>query len=208
MSNPTGSNPTGSNPTRRDLLIAFGATGVISPLLAQHVHEAVSAVKSLDPGPNYKAKYLNAHEYATLRKLSDFIIPADDHSKGAIDAGAAEFIDFLCSRNENMAQTYTGGLGWMDQAMQHRYQQTFLSASREQQTALLDEISYRKNETPANAAGVKFFSWCRGMVIDAFYTSPVGIEDVGFVGNMVLGSFSVPDEALQYALKRSPFANS
>jgi gluconate 2-dehydrogenase gamma chain len=197
-----------SNPTRRDVLIAFGATGVVTPLLAQHVHEAMSEAKSLDPGPNYHPKYLNAHEYATLRKLSDFIIPADDRSKGALDAGAAEFIDFLCSRNDRMAETYTGGLAWIDGEMQHRYQQTFLSASREQQTALLDEISFRKNETPANAAGVKFFSWCRGMVIDAFYTSPIGIADLGFEGNKALSSFSVPDASLQYALKRSPFANS
>jgi gluconate 2-dehydrogenase gamma chain len=197
-----------SNPTRRDVLIAFGVTGVVTPLLAQHVHEAVSEVKSLDPGPNYRPKFLTAHEYATLRKLSDFIIPADDHSKGAIDAGAAEFIDFLCSRNEKMAETYTGGLGWIDEATKHRYQQTFISASREQQVALLDEISYRKNQSPANAAGVKFFSWCRGMVIDAFYTSPVGMADIGFIGNTVLSSFSVPDDVLQYALKRSPFANS
>ncbi len=196
-----------SNPTRRDLLVAFGATGVLTPLLAQHVHEAMTEVKSLDPGPNYNPKYLTAHEYATLRKLSDFIIPADEHSKGALDAGAAEFIDFLCRANEKMAQTYTGGLGWIDDEMQRRFGTTFLAASRENQTKLLDEISYRKNKTPANATGVVFFAWCRGMVIDAYYTSPVGIADVGFMGNQVLSSFSVPEEAIRYAISRSPFAN-
>jgi gluconate 2-dehydrogenase gamma chain len=197
-----------SNPTRRDLLIAFGVTGVLTPALAQHVHEALATGKSLDPGPNYKPKYLNAHEYATLRKLSDFIIPPDEQSKGALDAGAAEFIDFLCSRNDKMAQTYTGGIAWIDGEMERRNGKTFLDSPREQQTALLDEISYRKNRTPANAAGVVFFAWCRGMVIDAYYTSPVGIADVGFMGNQVLSSFSVPEEAIQYAIKRSPFANS
>jgi gluconate 2-dehydrogenase gamma chain len=176
-------------------------------LLAQHVHEAVTEVKSLDKGPSYKPKYLNAHEYATLRKLSDLIIPADEHSKGALDAGAAEFIDFLCAANENMAQTYTGGLAWMDEEMQHRFGVAFLNATREQQTKLLDEIAFRKNQIPANAAGVTFFAWCRGMVIDAFYTSPVGIADVGFMGNQVLASFSVPEEAIRYAIDRSPFAN-
>jgi hypothetical protein len=105
-----------------------------------------------------------------------------------------------------MAQTFTGGLAWIDDEMQRRFQQAFLGATREQQTKLLDEISYRKNQTTANAAGVRFFSWCRGMVIDAYYTSPVGMADVGFMGNQVLSSFSVPDEALQYALNRSPFA--
>jgi hypothetical protein len=197
-----------SSPTRRELFVIFGATGVVTPLLAQHVHQAVSEVKSLDPGPNYNPKYLNAHEYATLRKLSDFIIPADEHSKGALDAGAAEFIDLLCRSNERMAQTYTGGLGWIDSEMERRYGTTFLAAKREQQTALLDEIAFRKNKTPANAAGVDFFAWCRGMVVDAYYTSPVGIADVGFMGNQVLSSFSVPDEAVKYAISRSPFANA
>jgi gluconate 2-dehydrogenase gamma chain len=196
-----------SNPTRRDLLIAFGATGLVTPLLAQHVHQAVGEVKSLDPGPNYKPKYLNAHEYGTLRKLSDFIIPADEHSKGALDAGAAEFIDFLCRANEQMAQTYTGGLAWIDDEMQRRSGNTFLAASREEQTKLLEEIAYRKNKTVANATGVTFFAWCRGMVVDAYYTSPVGIADVGFMGNQVLSSFSVPEEAVRYAIERSPFAN-
>jgi hypothetical protein len=196
-----------SNTTRRELLIAFGATGTLTPLLAQHVHQAVGEVKSLDPGPNYKPKYLNAHEYATLRKLSDFIIPADEHSKGALDAGAAEFIDFLCSVNERMAQTYTGGLAWIDDEMQRRFGNTFLASKREEQTKLLDEISYRKNKTAENATGVTFFAWCRGMVIDAYYTSPVGIADVGFMGNQALSSFSVPEEAIRYAINRSPFAN-
>jgi gluconate 2-dehydrogenase gamma chain len=195
------------NPTRRDVLIAFSATGVFTPLLAQHVHVAVTEVKSLDPGPNYKPKYLNAHEYATLRKLSDIIIPADEHAKGALDAGAAEFIDYLCFVNERMAQTYTGGLAWMDDEMQHRFSKSFLGATREEQAKLLDEIAFQKNKTAANAAGVAFFAWCRGMVVDAYYTSPVGMADVGFMGNQVLASFSVPEEAIRYAIDRSPFAN-
>jgi gluconate 2-dehydrogenase gamma chain len=194
------------NTTRRDLLIAFGATGLLTPALAQHVHQAVTEVKSLDPGAAYQPKFLNAHEYQTLRRLSDLIIPADEHSKGALDAGAAEFIDFLCSRNEKMAQIYTGGLAWMDHAMQRHHQAKFIDAKPEEQTALLDLIAFRKNETPELFAGVRFFDWCRKMVMDAYYTSPVGINDIGFMGNQVLGSFSVPQEAVDYAIKRSPFA--
>jgi gluconate 2-dehydrogenase gamma chain len=187
-----------SNLTRRDVLIAFGATGALTPALAQHVHETLAAAKSLDPGASYKTKYLNAHEYQTLRRLAEYMIP------GANDGGTAEFIDFLCSRNEKMAATFTGGLAWMDAEMQRLYAASFVEAKPEQQTALLDVISYRKNRTPTNAPGVSFFSYCRGMVIDGYYTSPVGIKEVGFMGNGVMSSFSVPDEALQYALKRSP----
>ena len=52
--------------------------------------------------------------------------------------------------------------------------------------------------------GVDFFSALRGIVVDAYYTSPVGMADIGYMGNQVLTSFSVPEEAIQYALRRSP----
>ena len=190
------------NQTRRDLLIAFTATGLLTPALAQHVHQAVTEVKSLDPGKKYQPKYLTAHEYESLRHLSELIVP------GASDSGAAEFIDFLSSRNDKMAQIYTGGLAWLDDAATVRYQSKWLDAKPADQTALLDLIAYKKNETSELLPGIRFFAWCRNMVLDAYYTSPVGMKEIGFMGNQVLSTFSVPDEALQYALKRSPFANS
>src|SRR5579871_490110 len=105
-----------SNVSRRDLLKTIGSSvvltaagaGVLPPVLAQHVHSAVMEIKSLDGGANYQPKYLNKHEFATMRRLSDIIIPADQHSKGAIDGGAAEYIDFLCSRSNEFAEIFTG----------------------------------------------------------------------------------------------------
>lgn len=204
-----------SNQTsRRELIQILGASmvlttagaGVVTPAQAQHVHQEVSGIKSLNTNGNYTPKALNAHEYQTLRKLADLIIPADEHSKGALDGGAPEFIDFLCSRNEELAGIFTGGLAWMDQAMLHRGGKTFLDSSAEQQTALLDQIAYRKNASPALNPGIFFFNWAKNMVMDGYYTSPVGFADIGFMGNKVLGSFSVPQEAIDYALQRSPFA--
>src|SRR5436305_6020520 len=138
------SNP---QPSRRELFQILGASmvlttagaGVVSPAAAQHVHEEVAGIKSLDTHGNYTPKALNAHEYQALRKLADQIIPADEHSKGALDGGAPEFIDFLCSRNQDLAQIYTGGLAWMDQAMLKRGGKTFLESTHEQQMALLDQ---------------------------------------------------------------------
>jgi hypothetical protein len=43
-------------------------------------------------------------------------------------------------------------------------------------------------------------------VLDAYYTSPIGIKELGYMGNTAVSEFHVPEEALQYALKRSPFA--
>lgn len=204
-----------SNVTRRDLLKTIGSSmilttagaGVLPPVLAQHVHSAVMEIKSLDGGANYQPKFLNKHEFATMRRLSDMIIPADQHSKGAIDAGAAEYIDFLCSRSPDFAEIFTGGLGWLDTEMQKRYQKAFVDASPEQQAAMLDVIAYRKNQSPELGPGIYFFRWARNVVVDAYYTSPVGIADLGYMGNTAVAQFSVPQEALDYALKRSPFAN-
>lgn len=204
------------NLNRRDLLKTIGSSlilttagvGVLPPILAQHVHQAVLDIKSLDGGPNYEPKYLNKHEFATLRRLSELIIPADAHSKGALDSGAAEYIDFLCSRSTQLADIYTGGLAWLDNTMQKHYQAAFLDAKPADQTAMLDLISYRKNQTPEIAPGITFFRWARNMVVDAYYTSPVGIADLGYMGNTAVAHFSVPQEAIDYAIKRSPFANS
>ena len=201
--------------SRRDALVNIGraivfttaGAGVLPPVLAQHVHEAVGEAKSLDPGGNYQPKFLTSHEYKTLRVLADMIVPADGHSKGALDGGAPEFIDFLCSRSEEMAAIYTGGLAWMDNEMRRRVATPFVDAKLADRTALLDAIAYKKNETPSLAPGIRFFKWARNMVLDAYYTSPVGMKDLGYMGNTAASHFSVPEESLQYALKRSPFNN-
>ncbi len=204
-----------SNVSRRDLLktigssmiLTTGGAGVLPPVLAQHVHSAVMDIKSLDGGPNYEPKYLNKHEFATMRRLSDIIIPADSHSKGAIDAGAAEYIDFLSSRSPEFARIFTGGLGWLDEAMQKRFQSTFVDAKPDQQLAMIDLIAFRKNQSPELGPGIVFFIFARNVVVDAYYTSPVGMADLGYIGNTGMSQFSVPKESLDYALKRSPFAD-
>jgi len=203
-----------TNFSRRDVLKTIGSSmiltgggvGVLPPILAQHVHQAVMDIKSLDGGPNYKPKFSTAHEYATMRRLSDIIIPADEKSKGALDSGAAEYIDFLSSRSPEFAEIFTGGIGWLDAAMQKHHQKTFLAATPEQQTAMCDLIAYRKNASPELNPGIYFFRWARNVVVDAYYTSPVGMAALGFMGNSAMSEFKVPKEAIEYALKHSPFA--
>src|SRR5438445_9926227 len=96
---------------RRDLFRILGTSmvltgagsGVLSPALAQHVHVALADAKSLSGGPNYQPKCFTKHNFQTLKKLADIVIPADANSAGAADAGAAEYIDFLSSRNDDLA---------------------------------------------------------------------------------------------------------
>ena len=104
--------------SRRDLFKILGSSlvltsagsGVLSPALAQHVHAEVAAVKSLSGGPNYIPKGFNAHNFRTLRKLAEIIIP------GADEAGAAEYIDFLASRSPELAAIFaaTWPILWSD----------------------------------------------------------------------------------------------
>ena len=207
--------------SRRDLLRRIGgamsvaAAGAGAPwaLLpaqeAQHVHQAVAEDKAAQKGP-YQPKALTAHEYATLERLSGLILPADEHSPGAVEAGAAAFIDFLCAASDEMLAIYTGGIAWLDDAMRRRAEgkdflgATFLSATAAEQTALLDLIAWRKNQSPELNPGIHFFTWARRMVADAYYTSPIGFKELGYMGNQAMSSFSVPREAVEYVMKRSP----
>jgi len=78
-------------------------------------------------------------------------------------------------------------------------------AQPQQQTELLDLISYRKNGTGELGPGVRFFEWVRKMVVDGFYSSPLGTKDLGYMGNTAVSKFEVPQAAIDYALQRSPF---
>lgn len=195
--------------SRRDLFKIVGASAVfasiVSPAEAQMAHESVAAARSFNGGPNHAPKYFKLHQHRTMRTLGDLIMPADDHSPAASEAGAAEFIDFLCSRNAELAEIFDGGLAWMDDYMRRKYSADFLAAKPAQQTALLD-LAYGEPVSVDVAQGQLFFNWARRMVVDAYYTSPAGVKDLGFVGNVVRSEFSVPNEAVDYAMKRSPFA--
>jgi hypothetical protein len=194
-----------SEVSRRSLLEAIALSFGAAPLTleaAQHVH-GIAAQEKAATG-TYKPKGLNAHEYKTLEKLADFIVPDDEHSRGAVAAGAPEWIDLMASKNPELLAIYTGGIAWLDQAMQRHHETGFVGATREQQTAMLDLIAYRKNESPELGPGIKFFDWARKMVVDAYYTSPIGIKDIGYIGNTALAKFEVPQAAIDYALKRSP----
>ena len=195
-----------SEVSRRDLVkiaVAVAAAGgSIDVASAQHVHQAAADNKVANGGV-YKPKLFNEHEFTTLRRLAELIVPADDASPSALEAGAVEFIDLLASNNDELAAIYTGGIFWLDREMQRRYNATFVAAKPADQTAMLDLIAYRKNAATVGP-GIRFFDWARMMVVDAYYTSKAGIKDIGYMGNKGMAKFEVPQEAIDYALKRSP----
>jgi hypothetical protein len=185
--------------------LSASSAGLATLEAAQHAHNALAEGKEAAEG-EYAVKAFNAHEYKTLQHLSDLILPADEHSPGALAAGAADWIDFMANRSSELREIFTGGIAWLDHDMRRRYGVDFVDAKPDQQTAMLDLIAIQKNAAPENQAGIHFFNWARNLVLDAYYTSPIGIKEVGYMGNTAVSEFHVPDEALQYALKRSPFA--
>lgn len=189
----------------RNLALAVTAASALDEAAAQHVHEMAAESKKSARG-TYRPKALTAHEYATLERLTDLILPAEGSAPGALAAGAAAWIDMLASANAELAAIYTGGLAWLDRAIQRRGAKDFVRASPSEQTALLDRIAYRKNDSPELGPGIRFFDWARRMTVDAFYTSKVGIQVLDYRGNTALTKFEVPVEAIQYAWKKSGYA--
>lgn len=170
------------------LLDAQQATTTPAAAAAAHTAQAVA----------YTPKALAAHEYATLDELAEWIVP------GAKVNGSAQFVDFLCHASDEMQAIFTGGLAWLDNTMRKRADgQDFLHASKDQQKAMLDLIAYRENDSPELGPGIRFFDWARRLVVDAYYTSPQGIKEVGYIGNTAMAKFSVPQEAVDYAMRRS-----
>jgi len=182
--------------SRRDILKSLTATAVAGSVLrvipleaAEYVHRMVNAEKSANE--TYTPKFFSAHAYKTLQSLCNSIIPPDEEAKGAVEAGAPEFIDLLTSENSDYQLALGGGLMWLDNTCIDRYDKPYLDCAHEQQKEILDQIAYRKNaEHDASLGqGVEFFSFLRKLTADGFFTSEIGINYLGYIGNTYVQEF-------------------
>jgi gluconate 2-dehydrogenase gamma chain len=184
--------------TRRDILktLAIGAAGgsvlqIIPAEAAEYVHQVVHKEKAASAAGKYAPRYFPARQYEVLTSLCDSIIPKDDHSGGAVEAGAPEFIDLLTSENEAYQLRLGGGLQWLDSFCIDRYDKAYLECAPEQRKEVLDRIAYRKNakQDPTLSQGVAFFAFLRQLTCDGFYTSKIGVADLRYIGNTSLSEF-------------------
>src|SRR3984885_14126749 len=107
--------------SRRDILKSLTLTAVTGSVLrvipleaAAHAHRMVQAEKMSAEDQAYAPKFFSAHAYETLQALCQTIIPSDDDAKGAIEAGAPEFIDLITSENQDYKLALGGGMMWLD----------------------------------------------------------------------------------------------
>jgi gluconate 2-dehydrogenase gamma chain len=184
--------------SRRDVLkslgmgmIAGGMLNTIPAKAAEYAHHMVMSEKAAAANGVYAPKYFSAHQYKTLQTLCETILPADGDSGGAIEAGAPEFIDLISSENVEYQVKLGGGLMWLDEICIDRYGKVYLESTPEQQKEILDLIAYRKNAKVDSSLsqGIDFFSFLRNMTADGFFTSKIGIEYLGYIGNTYLTEF-------------------
>jgi gluconate 2-dehydrogenase gamma chain len=184
--------------SRRDLLRNLTVGAAVGSVLqmipaeaAAMAHQMVHKEKAANLGGKYAPKYFTPHQYETLTTLCDTIIPKDEKSGGAVEAGAPEFIDLLTSENEDYQLDFGGGLMWLDNFCADRYQFTFLECTPAQKKEALDLIAYRKNAKTDSSLGqgVEFFARLRAMTCDGFYTSKIGIQDLEYIGNTAIAEF-------------------
>ena len=160
------------------------------------LQRASAAREAAPAGASYTPKFFSEHEYQTVRALVDVIIPRDERSGSATDAGVPEFMDFIVGDQPARQTAMRGGLAWLDRECVVRFDKPFVSCTAQEQTAVLDDIAWPERARPELAAGVAFFNSFRDLTAAGFYTSKMGIEDLQYRGNTYVRTWNgCPDEA-------------
>jgi gluconate 2-dehydrogenase gamma chain len=153
--------------------------------------------------------FFSPHEMATITVLGDIIIPRDDRSGSASDAKVPDFIEFIVKDKPEHQTPMRGGLRWLDMQCLKRYDRSFVDCTKQQQIEVVDAIAYPAKAKPEMKQGVAFFDRMRGLTATGFFTSKIGIEDIGYVGNRPNKWEGVPADIIkQYGLENVTFKPS
>ena len=142
-------------------------------------------------------KFFNEHELTTIAILCDMILPADAISGSATEAEVPAFIEFIVKDMPKHQIPLRGGLMWLDQMANSRYEKVFSALSAAQQIELIDLIAYPDNYTSEYQPGVRFFSLMRDLTLTGYYTTRIGIDALGYKGNVPNIWDGVPEEVLK-----------
>jgi gluconate 2-dehydrogenase gamma chain len=196
---------------RRDILknIGLGTAGVVvsGASTAQTLKPQESKVIPEVSGGKLKAeilhdnklkaeKFFSAYEMETITVLVDIIIPADSTSGSASQAGVPGFIEFICKDMPQHKTPMRGGLMWLDNLSKKEFGLKFIKLSPSNRFKVIDLIAYPKLAKPEHSQGVTFFNLLRNLTATGFFTSEMGIKDLGYAGNMANKWDGVPDEVL------------
>jgi Gluconate 2-dehydrogenase subunit 3 len=144
-----------------------------------------------------KEKFFTDHEMATITLLADIIIPKDEVSGSASDAKVPDFIEFIVKDMPSNQIPMRGGLRWLDIQCLKQYEKSFKDCSGQQQIEMVDQIAYPAKAKPEMKQGVAFFNLMRNLTATGFYTSAMGVKDIGYIGNTPAQWNGVPEDVLQ-----------
>lgn len=159
--------------------------------------EEIAFEKKIEAEP----AFFTAAEMTTITLLGDIIIPRDDVSGSASDAKVPDFMEYIVKDMPEHQTPLRGGLRWLDLQCLNRYGNAFSDCNTTQQMEMVDAIAFPKKAKPEMLQGVAFFNLMRNLTATGFYTSAIGVKDVGYIGNVPNQWNGVPDDVLkQYNL--------
>ena len=167
--------------------------------------DAAGSKITIDRHPDETARYnelvsktfFTADEMAMITILGDIIIPRDEVSGSASEAGVPDFIEFIVKDMPQHQVPMRGGLRWLDVQCLKRFDKGFKDCNETQRMEMVDEIAWPKKAKPEMAQGVAFFNLMRNLTASGFYTSQIGMADIGYKGNAPNKWNGVPDEVLK-----------
>lgn len=141
-------------------------------------------------------EFLNDNQMSLLTVLCDIILPASDTAGSASDAEVPAFIDFISKDISSLKVPMLGGLAWMNNESLKRYAKPFTECSTPEQMKIVDDIAFPDKVSDEMKQGAAFFDRLRGLTLTGYYTSQIGIKDLGYVGNRPNAWDGVPQEVL------------
>jgi hypothetical protein len=162
------------------------AAGVVAERLEAAQHHLVQIAQA--PAA-YKLQFFTPEQNALVDRLSDMIIPSDDHSPGAHEAKVSYFIDLMVdnSRKDVQAQ-WTAGLKAVDDEAQRRFEKSFLKCSPTEQDRILATMAAHEDKPSTELE--RFFARLKSMTIDGYYSSEIGIhKELEYKGNTAVAEF-------------------
>lgn len=141
--------------------------------------------------------FFTPEEMATITVLGDIIIPKDEVSGSASEAGVPDFIEFIVKDMPGHQTPMRGGMRWLDMQCLKRYEKAFKDCSKKQQVEMVNEIAYPNKAKPEMKPGVSFFNLIRNLTATGFYTSAMGVKDLGYMGNTPNQWKGVPEDVLK-----------
>src|SRR6476620_10227626 len=192
-------------PTRRSILqmlalapTAAAFTWTEAEAQQAHQHAAAATATAQATKAAFKPKFFTAHEYATVRMLVDLVIPKDERSGSATEAGVPEFMAFIMGDESGRQLAMRGGLAWLDRECVTRFDKMFVNCTAAERTQVLDDIAWPQTAAPELSHGVAFFNSFRDLTASGFWTTRMGIKDLGYTGNVYVPEWKgCPDEVMK-----------